>query len=417
MPGAVTGASPTLAVSGEGVTMLVDIVVIAVLIVALVLGVRSGLLAGLGSLVGLVVGALVAYWVVPLALPLVSDVLTAPGWRSVVVIAGTLVIVAGCAAIGAAIGSAARRGVDRVRLGWLERLLGGALSVVVAALTVSLVAQTVVIAGIPLLSTAVSSSRVVRTIDALTPAPVDSALAQVRGAFLEEGLPRLGDLFGPGVVLDGGEPAPQVALDDPALNAAAQAVARISGVAYACGTSSTGTGFVAAEDRIVTNAHVVAGVSDPVVELPDGTVREGRIVYFDPVDDLAVIAVDDIDVAPLPVADALVTGQEGVVQGYPYGGPFTMGGARVLSVGVVDVPDIHGTASAPRDIYALAAAVRPGNSGGPLLTPAGDVAGVVFARADSGEDIGYAMTPAEFAPVVAQAPALTQSVSTGSCAP
>jgi len=396
--------------------MIVDIVVIAALVVALVLGLRSGLLAGIGALVGLVVGALAAYWAVPMVLPALSDVLPSPGWRSVVVIAGILGIVALAAGAGSAIGSIGRRGVDRLRLGWLERVLGGALSVVVAALAVTLVAQTVVVSGNPLLSTAVSSSRLVRMIDTLTPPPVDAALAQVRGAFLEEGLPRLGDLFGPGIALDPGGPAPVVELDDPQLQAAAQAVARISGVAYACGTSSTGTGFVAAEDRIVTNAHVVAGVTDPVVELPDGTVRQGRVVYFDAVDDLAVIAVSDIDVAPLAIAGPLATGDEGVVQGYPFGGPFSMGGARVLSVGAVDVPDIYSTASTPREIYALAAAVRPGNSGGPLLTSAGEVAGVVFARAESGEDIGYAMTPTEFGPVVDQAPSLTQPVSTGSCA-
>ncbi|MCR2818458.1 MarP family serine protease [Microbacterium sp. zg.Y1090] len=396
--------------------MIIDVVVVVVLVVALLLGVRSGLLAGLGALVGVVVGALAAYWLMPLVLPAVSDVLPAPGWRTAIVIAGTLVLIALAAGLGAGIGAMARRGVDRIRLGWLERLLGGGLSVLVAALAVSLVAQTVGTSGIPLLSAAVSSSQAVRTIDALTPAPVDAALAQVRGAFLEEGLPRLGDLFGPGVVLDPGQQAPQLALDDPDLDAAAQSIARISGVAYACGTSSTGTGFVAADDRIITNAHVVAGVTDPVVEFPGGAVRDGRIVYFDAVDDLAVIAVDDIDVAPLAIAAPLATGDEGVVQGYPYGGPFTSGGARVLSVGVVDVPDIYDSAATPRDIYALAADVRPGNSGGPLLTTGGEVAGVVFARAESGDQIGYAMTPAEFAPVVAAAPSLTQPVSSGSCA-
>ncbi|MCR2824443.1 MarP family serine protease [Microbacterium sp. zg.Y909] len=396
--------------------MIVDIVVIAVLVVALVMGIRSGLLAGVGALVGLAVGALVAYWVVPMILPALSDVLPSPGWRSVAVIVGTLAFVGLAAGLGSALGSIGRRGVDRIRLGWLERVLGGALSVVVAALAVSLVAQTVVVSGNPLLSTMVSSSRLVRTIDTLTPPPVDAALAQVRGAFLEEGLPRLGDLFGPSVVLDPAAPAPELALDDPRLQAAAQAVARISGVAYACGTSSTGTGFVAADDRIVTNAHVVAGVTDPVVELPDGTVRQGRVVYFDAADDLAVIAVADIEVAPLTIAATLATGDEAIVQGYPFGGPFSMGGARVLSVGAVEVPDIYETSSSPREIYALSASVRPGNSGGPLLTPGGEVAGVVFARAESGEDIGYAMTPAEFAPVVDQAPSLTQPVSTGSCA-
>lgn len=89
--------------------------------------------------------------------------------------------------------------------------------------------------------------------------------------------------------------------------------------------------------------------------------------------------------------------------------------AEVISSGSVLVPDISGTSSALRDIYALAAQVQPGNSGGPLLTADGDVAGVVFARAEADADRGYAMTTAELEPVLAGAAGWTQAVSTGSC--
>ncbi|MFC8943665.1 trypsin-like peptidase domain-containing protein, partial [Streptomyces griseoincarnatus] len=89
----------------------------------------------------------------------------------------------------------------------------------------------------------------------------------------------------------------------------------------------------------MTNAHVVAGVDRPVVELPGGAVREGRVVYYDPVDDLAVIAVRNLDADPLGIAPTLSAGDRAVVQGYPYGGPFTSGSAGVISVNTVRVPD------------------------------------------------------------------------------
>jgi len=111
----------------------------------------------------------------------------------------------------------------------------------------------------------------------------------------------------------------------------------------------------------------------------------------------------------------LVPGTAAVIQGYPWGGPFTSINAEVISAGSVLVPDIYGEASNLRDIYALAADVQPGNSGGPLLTDDGDVAGVVFARAETDAARGYAMTTAELEPVLAGAEAWTEAVSTGSC--
>ena len=228
---------------------------------------------------------------------------------------------------------------------------------------------------------------------------------------LGDGLPGLGELLGPGTTaLD-----PPIALDDPDLQRAAASVARISGNAYACGRGSSGTGFVIADDRVVTNAHVVAGVVTPIVELPGVAAREGRIVYFDPVDDLAVIAVDDLGAEALPFAPSLAAGDAAVVQGYPFGGPFTMVSAGVESVGTANVPDVYDETWNPREIYSLQAGVRPGNSGGPLLTDDGTVAGVVFARAEDDDQVGYAMTMAELSPVAAQAPSLDATVSSGSC--
>ena len=138
-------------------------------------------------------------------------------------------------------------------------------------------------------------------------------------------------------------------------------------------------------------------------------------MYFDPIDDLAVIAVDDLGADVLPFSPTLAPGDAAAVQGYPYGGPFTMVPAGVESVGTANVPDVYDESWNPREIYALDAVVRPGNSGGPLLTDDGAVAGVVFARAENDENLGYAMTMAELDPVAARAPSLSNTVSTGSC--
>ncbi|WP_369372240.1 MarP family serine protease [Promicromonospora sp. Populi] len=387
---------------------LVDLVLLVVLIIALAAGLSRGLLATLGGLIGLVVGGAAAFW----AVPVVNDLLPTTQWRGPVSLAVAILLPLFGASVGAGLGRSLRSGVDRTALRPLERLLGGAANVIVVALALSFVGNAVSATGAPGVASAVSSSAVLRTIDELTPPAVGRPLAEMRAFVLDDGLPRLNML----VVPTQAPVVPAVDLDNPQLEESAQSVARISGIAYACGTSSTGSGFVVADDRLVTNAHVVAGVDRPVVELPGGAVREGRVVYYDPIDDLAVIAVDNLAADPIDIAPTLAVGDEAVVQGYPYGGPFTSGSAGVLSVGTVQVPDSYGTSTEGREIYSLAAVVRPGNSGGPLLTTDGDVAGVIFARDESDLDIGYAMTSAELLPVAAQAPDLDTAVTTGQCA-
>ncbi|WP_426320260.1 MarP family serine protease [Microbacterium sp. E-13] len=385
----------------------VDLIVVLLLVGACVAGVRRGFFASVGTLVGVAAGAFAAFWLTPL----VSAWVPSPVWRGPAVILTAFGLVFAGAALGAAIGSALRSGADRLKLRGVERFLGGIASVLAAILALALVAPAIAGAGIPVVSSAVASSSILRGIEAATPDPVAAALAQLRSTVLDDTLPGLGLLLGPGTV----EPAPPVALDDPELQRAAASVARVSGNAYACGRGSAGTGFVIAEDRVVTNAHVVAGVDVPIVELPGEPAREGRIVYFDPIDDLAVIAVDDLGATPLRFSPTLAAGTAAAVQGYPYGGPFTMVTAGVESVGTASVPDVYDESWNPREIYALQATVRPGNSGGPLLTDDGEVAGVVFARAENDENLGYAMTMAELTPVADRASSLTNTVSSGSC--
>ncbi|GAA1958783.1 MarP family serine protease [Microbacterium deminutum] len=388
--------------------LIVDVVIVVILVIALVAGVQRGLLASLGTIVGLILGGVAAFWL----LPLVSAWLPSPVWRGAAVLGVGVGLLLLGATVGSVVGAALRKGVDRTPLKGFERFLGGVASVVVAALAIALVAPTIAIAGMPAVSTAIASSRILQGIDALIPPPIDATIAQLRASVMGDGLPRLRALLGP----DAGVTAsPPIAMDDPQLEKAAASVARISGVAYACGTGMTGSGFVVAKDRLITNAHVVAGVETPIVELPGRAAREGRIVYFDPVEDLAVISVDGLDAPPIDLSPVLRAGAAAAVEGYPNGGPFTAVPATVLSVGTVPVPDVYDQSAAPREIYALDAAVRPGNSGGPLLASDGRVAGLVFARGVDDESRGYAMTTSELAPVIAGAEDLRSAVAPGHC--
>lgn len=389
---------------------VIDVVIVVLLLTAAIAGFRAGLFSALGTLGGLIAGAAASPWV----LPLVAREIPENGWRSTAVIACAILLLVVGAALGSAVGSLVRRGADRIRLKPVERLLGGGLGLVAAVAAVALLGSGIASSGIPGLSSAAASSSVLRFIERTTPDPLVAAMSRLHSAVLGDTvLPTIDGLLGEGVVTASPDVS-RIDTEDPALAASAESVARISGIAYGCGTVPSGTGFVAAEDRIVTNAHVVAGVETPLVELPGEPARDGRIVYFDPVDDLAVIAVD-VDAPPLAIVDSIRPGDGGAVQGYPYGGPFRTVAAGVLSTGTPTVPDIYGGSASPRSVHSLDARVEPGNSGGPLLTANGEVAGVIFARDEARPGIGYAMTVDELRPALSAAATADARVSSGRC--
>ena len=385
---------------------LLDLLLVLLLVGYLVYGYLNGFVRSLGTIVGIAAGVVAAFF----AVPLVGSWVPSPVWRIAATVAVAVGLVLAGHAAGAAVGHAIRRRVERTPLRVIDRVLGAAVTGIAAALVASVLAFSVGSLGVPLLSRAIATSAVLRAIDTLTPDPVQAFLAQLRSITIDEGLPRIFSAFG------GAPPAiPSIETNNPALAVAAQSVVRITGNAYACGQSQSGSGFVVSTDRVVTNAHVVAGVSEPVIELPSGEVLAGRVVYFDPLDDLAVIAVDGMSAAPLQLTVTLSPGSAAVVNGYPYGGPFTSTAAEVISVDTAQVDDIYGTSTSPREVYTLAADVREGNSGGPLLAESGAVTGVIFARSAESPTVGYAMTMAELTPVAAEAPSLGESVSSGEC--
>ncbi|MBN9606872.1 MAG: MarP family serine protease [Actinomycetales bacterium] len=389
---------------------ILDLLLGLVLLVLAGEGFRDGLGRSLTTILGMAAGAVAGV----LLIPLVAAWIPAPLLRTIAVIAVAIGLLVAGHAVGSAIGGLLRRDEDERPLGLLGRIAGAALNLVAASLVVALVAGGVGALGIPVLSQATAQSRLLGIIDAITPAPLDQALARVRGTILEEGLPALGGSPG-GVATSPG--APDVPTDTDPWQRAGASVVRITGTAYACGQNQSGTGFAVAPERILTNAHVVAGVEAPVVEAPNGQALEARVVAFDPQRDLALLAVPGLELAPLAVDEGLEVGDTGAVEGYPYGGPFSSSAARVLAISNERIPDVGGGGSSRREIYTLAADIAPGNSGGPLLAADGEVAGVVFARGAEDPSLGYALTPVEFAGLVDSAAGLQAAVSSGSCTP
>ena len=386
---------------------LLDIILVLVLIGYLVAGLKSGFLVTLGGIIGFGAGAVAAFF----AIPLVSDWVTEDAWRLAAVIATALLLIIIGQALGAGLGRALSSRAGSVPVRVIDRLLGGATNVVVAALVLAMLAFSISTMGVPFLSQPIASSKVLSSIDSLTPSPVRAWMAQIRSIAVADGIPTLLEGVAPATPA----PIPDASVDTPELAAASQSVLRIAGTAFQCGQNQTGSGFVVAPGRVVTNAHVVAGVNQPVVEVPGGGAMPGSVVYFDPVRDIAVIAVDGLDRAPLDLGVGLETGDTAAFAGYPAGGPFQIQPASVQNRSEVLVENIYGADPTAVDVYTLSANVQQGNSGGPLLDMQGRVAGVIFAKSTADVPVGYALTLEELRPVVEQSAALNETVSAGQC--
>ena len=387
---------------------LLDVLVVIVLLIYLGEGWRNGFLRSLAAIIGLVAGATAAFFSIPLVGTIVPD----PFWRTFLVVSIAVALILLGSMVGTAVGRVIKGRGERAPLRTLERTGGAVANLIVGALITALIAGSVAALGIPVLSAAVSNSWVLQAISTVTPEPVTAALARLRSAVLAEGLPVLPGGYG-GITKSPG--VPRVATDTAALTAAAASVVRINGTAYACGQNQSGSGFVISKDRILTNAHVVAGVQQPVVEAPNGQTLDGQIVYFDPNNDLAVVAVSGLRASTLTLSNPLSVDSTAVVDGYPYGGPFTTGGAKVLARSEENVENIYSSGRSLRELYTLAAAIEPGNSGGPLLAANGTIAGIVFAKSANDPNLGYAMTDTMLSPVVKESPGLNAAVGSGTC--
>lgn len=389
-----------------GSTVL-DILLLVLLLAYTVHGFRAGFALSLGGIVGIVLGAVAAFF----AIPLITTWVSTSSFRLPFVLLAVIILIALGQAAGSAVGRLLRGAVDRTPLRFIDRILGAAITLVAAAVVTSMLAFGIGSLGVPIVSQAIGSSAVVSTIDRLTPDPLKALEAQVRSLVANDGLPRLLESLGTATPIA----VPSEGSGTAAQQLSAKSVVKITGNAFQCGQNQSGSGFVSSNNRVVTNAHVVAGVAEPIVLTPAGGTYTGRVVYFNSTTDLAVIAVNGMPTTPLAIGPTMAVGETAVFDGYPLGGPFLSSPAAVQNVATIETPNIYGSNPAPREVYYLAANVQEGNSGGPVLDPNGRVAGVIFARSATTDHLGFAMTTKSVAPVVVQGAVLTAAVSSGTC--
>jgi uncharacterized membrane protein required for colicin V production len=197
----------------------------------------------------------------------------------------------------------------------------------------------------------------------------------------------IGVVIGPPAIV----PPPDSAIvRDPDIDLAAGSVVRVTGVA--CGLGVEGSGWIVRRGLVVTNAHVVAGISKPLVDRRGGRSLPASVVAFDAQNDLAVLRVRGLRGAPLAMADPERKVAVALI-GYPGNGPLTVIPGRLGGTGRALSRDAYGRGPVTRNVTAIRGEVRPGLSGGPGVDADGRVRTVVFARRP--DDVGgYGVPPA-----------------------
>jgi S1-C subfamily serine protease len=386
----------------------VDVVILASALGAAVFGLLRGGTVQLASYLGFGIGLLLGAALVPAVTRSLGD----PTARSV---AGLLLpFLAGIllSALGRRLGLRLAASI-RTPAGQQADKAGGAVfGVVVTLVGAWLLTGMLGAIGLPRVSEAIQGSAIARALTERLPSgPL--ALARLQKLVVPTGIPPMLTELEP-------SPAPDVPVASNQEVSAAVAAVRpsiVKIVSEGCGRVASGSGFVVSDGVVVTNAHVVAGVDRPWIEDRRGT-HTARIVWFDPETDLAVLRTTRLAGKPLPlVRTTLDRGQRGAVLGFPGGGPFDQEPAAVLAAfDNLAGRDIYGGPQrVSRQVYQLKARIRAGNSGGPFVTPQGQVAGVVFSASAINGKIGYALTSAGIAPQIDRALTLRTAVEAGPC--
>lgn len=391
---------------------LLDLLLIAGAIAFGLTGYRQGFVAGALSFVGFLGGGL-------LGLNLVPRLLGSMDARMGVALVAIGLVLA-LASIGQLLAGLAG-GWLRSRLTWesaqvVDATGGAFLSIVSMLLVAWFIGSAVATSSMPNLARLFRDSSILRGVDQVMPSSAD-ALYQSFGKVLDEnGFPSVFGPFTPERISPVPPPDPAVA-NSAAVRRARPSIVKIVGTAPSCSREIEGTGFVYAGQRVMTNAHVVAGVREPKVILGgDGQRRAARVVVFDPRRDLAVLYVPDLQVEPLAFDTSGGPRDDAVVAGYPNNGPFVAGSARIRDELTAQGPNIYDRGRVSREVFSLFARVEPGNSGGPLLSPRGDVYGIIFAKSLDDRDTGYAVTAEEASSAAVAGRTSTAAVATGGCA-
>jgi S1-C subfamily serine protease len=397
-------------VSGD----LLDLILVVLAAAFAVAGYRQGFIVGVLSCIGFLAGAAVGAIFSPsVATFLVHE----PSQQALVAIILVFITAMVGQLLASLLGVVARSHVTWRPVAMVDSLGGAAVSVLSVLLIAWFIGSAVVNAPFPAVARQVRSSEVLRGVNGFMPPGALTMFSDFRHLLDKSPYTQV---FGAlGINGSANVPPPDKAvLAWPAVKKDRGSIVKITGEAKTttCDRSLEGSGFVISPQHVLTNAHVVAGMTDgPYVGYGGIRMHLAKVVLFDWNTDVAILYVPGLPAPPLRFAGQANRGSGAVVAGYPENGEFRAVPARVGSQWSANGPNIYQTGSVTRAIYAVRATVKPGNSCGPLLAKNGKVYGVIFAASTTTRDTGFALTAGAVAADVRAGARATVSVSTRDC--
>jgi S1-C subfamily serine protease len=384
-----------------------DWLIVAFASILAIFGYRRGFIIGALSFAGFALGAFIGTRIGPLLLPEGSASPYAPAFGLVGALLAGAILASGFEGLGLRLRRLIALPGAGLADGALGALLGVTLALGIVWLVAAVAAQT---AGQSQLRADIQRSAILRKLNQMMP-PSGAIL----GALAR--LDPLPSITGPSP--DVAPPTTGVARA-PGVREATNSVVRVLGTA--CGLAIEGSGWVAAPDEVVTNAHVVAGEQDTTVQVAGSSASlPAEPVAFDPTDDIAVLRVPELGLRPLRIRADPASGTAGAILGYPQNGPFEIELGRIGQTQDVLTQDAYGRGPVTRRLTPLRGVVRPGNSGGPLVDREGGVLTTVFAATVGGHPRGgYGVANSTVTGVLRDLAAeggRRTRVSTGPCAP
>ena len=375
----------------------VDWIIVGLLLLLALFGWAQGFVTGALALIGFALGAWLGTRLAGVVLPDGSRSPYAPA----IGLVGALIVGAGFAAGFEGLGVRLRSKLTLPGFGFVDGVLGALLTACVGLGVVWILGAVAVHSNGDVRYEVQRSEILSRLNKALPPSgPLLNALAR----------------FDPFPKIDGPEanvapPAKGIGRD-PQVRAAAASVVKILGTA--CGLGVEGSGWVARDGVVVTNAHVVAGQTDTKVLLRGtGPQLDATAIAFDPRNDLAVLRVPGLKARPLPLADAPGPGRSAAILGFPENGPYDVRAGRLGATRTTVTSDAYGRGPVERRLTSLRGVVRSGNSGGPMVDGKGRVVATIFAATTSGPRGGFGVPNSVTKKVLAGA---REPVGTGPCA-
>jgi S1-C subfamily serine protease len=387
---------------------LLDWVLVVIVVLYAVSGYWQGFITGAFATVGLLVGGLIGVWLAPTVL--------GDATPSILVSLAAVFIVIVCASLGQAFlqlgGSRLRDQITWQPVRALDAAGGAVLSGAAALLVAWALGVALSGSGLHGITPLVRDSRVLSEVNRVLPAEAGSKLSAFNNVVGTTFFPRYLEPFAPERIVPV-PPGPRRMLTDPDVQRVASDVVRIRST-NRCHQGIEGSGFVYAPDRVMTNAHVVAGVATPLVDVHGSSVP-AKVVYYNSDLDVAVLSVPTGDLRPLRFGTASA-GDGVAILGFPQNGPYDVQVGRVRADQRLRSPDIYGQGTVIRDVLSLRGLIRPGNSGGPVVDSAGRVAAVVFAASVTSSDTGYALSSHQVAQAATAGEIASREVSTEGCA-